>query len=343
MSSNMTLNLDLSMQPLSDEAHRDCDRNTGPASVITDEAFDLFRARLSAETVFRRNEPLARRTTLRVGGAADLYVEPADEAELLAVLSLASELSVPWMILGRGSNLLIRDGGVRGLVLSLAAPGFSTIEARDRSLVCGAGARLKAVAMEAKRREIGGLEFLEGIPGSVGGALRMNAGAMGRSIFEVTGTIRFATADGAMDERAGTDMEAVYRRCGFLETRIAVQAELRGCYRPRAEIERCLKESSRKRWDSQPAASSAGCIFKNPESIPAGKLVDELGLKGTRVGRARVSEVHGNFIVNEGGAEARDVLELIELIRDKAREARGIELETEVQIIGAADQMDRNH
>lgn len=300
------------------------------------ELFERLRSELSRETVCRRNEPLARRTTLRVGGSADVYVEPSGEPELAAVMSIVRALNAPWIILGRGSNLLVLDGGVRGVVISLVNPGFASIESRDRSLICGAGARLKLVAMEAKRREIGGLEFIEGIPGSVGGALRMNAGAMGHSIFERIDRIRFMTSEGTIRERRGSDVDVTYRHCAFLERNIAIQAVLTGGFVPRAEIERRLKESNRKRWESQPAASSAGCIFKNPESIPAGKLVDELGLKGARVGAASVSEVHGNFIVNEGGAKARDVLGLIELIRERARRERGIELETEVRIIGSA-------
>src|SRR6266446_7554377 len=142
------------------------------------QAFDGLRARLSAETVLRRNEPLAKRTTLRVGGPADVFVEPASEADLAAVLRICGENKMPFFVLGRGSNLLVKDGGFRGIVISLANPHFSSIEAAGEHLSCGAGARLKAVAFEAKRHGLAGLEFLEGIPGSVGGGLRMNAGAL---------------------------------------------------------------------------------------------------------------------------------------------------------------------
>ena len=179
-----------------------------------------------------------------------------------------------------------------------------------------------------------GLEFLEGIPGTVGGALRMNAGAMGSWMFEVVESIRYMDFHGQTHERNAAEVTAAYRSCALLRDNIALGAVLKGRPAPRELVEERMKNFSRKRWDSQPAASSAGCIFKNPASVPAGRLIDELGLKGGRVGQAVVSREHGNFIINEGGARAQDVLELIEIIRQRARLERGIELETEVEIIG---------
>jgi UDP-N-acetylenolpyruvoylglucosamine reductase len=201
-------------------------------------------------------------------------------------------------------------------------------------LRCGAGARLKAVAVEARRNGLTGLEFLEGIPGSVGGALRMNAGAMGGAMFDVVESVRLMSFDGKVHEQAVQELTIAYRSCSVLKTHIALSAVL--CGRPgvREEIERRMNEFNRKRWSSQPAAPSAGCMFKNPPTISAGKLIDELGLKGLKVGGAMVSVEHGNFLVNDGSATARDILELIELIRQRARAERGIELETEVEIVG---------
>ena len=241
---------------------------------------------------------------------------------------------MPFFVLGRGSNLLVRDGGIRGVVVSLAHPHFSQVEIRGDRLHCGAGAKLKTVAIEAKRHELAGLEFLEGIPGSVGGALRMNAGAMGSATFAVVESVRFMDFNGRIFERPVVEMDVVYRSCPLLKTHVALGAVLRGRPAPREEIEKTMLASSEKRWNSQPAAPSAGCIFKNPGPCPAGKLIDELGLKGRRVGDAEVSAVHGNFIINAGHATARDVLQLIEQIRDEARARRGLELETEVEIIG---------
>ena len=293
-----------------------------------------IRALLTPETVFRQHEPMARRTTLRVGGPADFYVEPVSDEELARLARFCAERAVPFFVLGRGSNLLVRDGGIRGVVVSLAHPHFSQVEIRGDRLHCGAGAKLKTVAIEAKRHELSGLEFLEGIPGSVGGALRMNAGAMGSATFAVVESVRFMDFSGRIFERPVAEMDVVYRSCPLLKTHVALGAVLRGRPAPREEIEKTMFASSEKRWNSQPAAPSAGCIFKNPGPCPAGKLIDELGLKGRRVGDAEVSAVHGNFIINAGHATARDVLQLIEQIRDEARALRGLELETEVEIIG---------
>lgn len=295
---------------------------------------EALTGRLSAGAVLRRDEPMARRTTLRVGGPADLYVEPDSEVDLAAVLGEAGRFGVPWRVVGRGSNLLVRDGGVRGVVICLGHTVFSRIEVRDRRLWCGAGARLKDVSNEARRRGLAGLEFLAGIPGSVGGALRMNAGAWNASTFEVLETVRYMKPDGVVVERCAREVPARYRRCDLFVDHIALAAEFRGEASSPAEVEATLSALNARRWASQPAAPSAGCIFKNPEAIPAGRLIDELGLKGTRVGGARVSDEHGNFVVNDGGATAADVLELIERIRRRAREVRGVELETEVEILG---------
>jgi UDP-N-acetylenolpyruvoylglucosamine reductase len=298
------------------------------------QASDALAQHVSGETLIRRDEPLAKRTTLRVGGPADLYVEPASEADLAAVLMYCQRRGQPFFVLGRGSNLLVKDGGFHGVVICLAHAHFSRIEAAGDRLRCGAGAKLKAVAVEARRNGLAGLEFLEGIPGSLGGALRMNAGAMGASISQVAESVRLMDLEGQAHERPVQELLASYRSCPILRTHIALAAVLRGHPGGREAIERRMNEYSRKRWQSQPAAPSAGCMFKNPASIPAGKLIDELGLKGARVGRAVVSAEHGNFIVNDGGATARDILGLIEMIRQCARRERGIELETEVEIIG---------
>ena len=291
-------------------------------------------SRASPATLIRHDEPLAKRTTLRVGGPADFYVEPADENDLAAVLKLCGEHSMRFFILGRGSNLLVRDGGFRGVAICLSQPAFSKIEIAGEKLRCGAGAKLKNVAVEARRHGLGGVEFLEGIPGSVGGALRMNAGAMGGQTFDTVESVRLMDFDGQVSELPPDKMAVAYRSCATLKNHVALGAVFKGKPASREEIERRMKSFSEKRWESQPAAPSAGCIFKNPAAVPAGKLVDELGLKGARVGGAVVSAEHGNFIINDGKATARDVLELIEILQAKAKTERGIELQIEVEIIG---------
>jgi len=295
---------------------------------------DELAERVSHATTIHRNESLAKHTTLRVGGPADVYVEPASEEDLAGVLAFCNERELPFFVMGRGSNLLVRDGGFRGVVICLAHAGFSRIEIDGERLRCGAGAKLKTVAVEARRNGLSGVEFLEGIPGSVGGALRMNAGAMGGAIFDAVESVRLMDFAGQVRELTPKEMSVEYRSCGVLKTNIALGVVFECRPAPRGEIERRMRMFNEKRWESQPAAPSAGCTFKNPPTVPAGKLIDELGLKGTRVGGAVVSAEHGNFIVNDGKATARDVLELIAILQARAKEARGIELQTEVEIIG---------
>jgi UDP-N-acetylenolpyruvoylglucosamine reductase len=293
-----------------------------------------LRRLLAPGTVARRDEPLSKRTTLRVGGEADLYVEPAGEAELALVVRFCAARPLPFFLLGRGSNLLIRDRGIRGVVICLAHPEFSRIEVQGPRLRCGAGARLKTVAQEARRAGLTDLEFLEGIPGSVGGALRMNAGAMGSWTFNIVEQVRFMDSAGGVHERPVADIPVAYRGCPLFKDHVALGAILRGAPAARADIEQRAQAFNEQRWTSQPAAPSAGCVFKNPASIPAGRLIDELGLKGARMGGAVVSEVHANFIINDGAATAQDVLNLIELVKKRAKAARGIDLETELEIVG---------
>ncbi len=303
---------------------------SNPASLL-----DRLAERVSRRTLLRANEPLARHTTLRVGGPSDLYVEPADEADLAQVLRFCAEASLPVFTLGRGSNLLVSDAGYRGVVICLAQPDLCRIEFDGCRVLCGAGARLKTLAVEARRQGLAGFEFLEGIPGSVGGALRMNAGAMGGATFELVQSVRLMGPQGDVQELIPAQMNVGYRSCEALRRGVAVSARFLGTPGNREEIEQRMSDFNRKRWASQPAAPSAGCMFKNPAAVPAGKLIDDLGLKGARVGGARVSLEHGNFLVTDGQATARDILDLIELIRAKARQERGIELETEVQFLGA--------
>ncbi len=297
-----------------------------------------FAAELAAHvgptTVIRQAELLARHTTLRVGGPADVFVTPATEGDLAAIVQFCRQRQQPFFLLGRGSNLLVRDGGVRGVVICLESPVFSGITVTGDQLLCGAGARLKQVAVTAKRQGLSGLEFLEGIPGSVGGALRMNAGAMGKWTFDAVVSLRYMDYAGDIHELPAAAVPVEYRACPLLRNHIALAAVFQAQPKAPAEIEQCMRAYSEKRWASQPAAPSAGCVFKNPAAIPAGKLVDELGLKGTRVGGAVVSAEHGNFIINDGGATAADVLELIAVVQNRVLAERGIHLHPEVEIIG---------
>jgi UDP-N-acetylenolpyruvoylglucosamine reductase len=293
-----------------------------------------LKSKLSSAALVVGDHALAKRTTLRVGGNADVYVEPAGEDDLSTTLRFAGDHQVPVTLLGRGSNLLIRDGGIRGIVVCLAHNAFSQLVVDGLEIRCGAGAKLKLVAVTARRSGLAELEFLEGIPGSIGGALRMNAGAMGAWMFNVVKSIRVMNRHGIAQDLLVSQVPTEYRKCPLLVDHIAIGAVLQGKRDSPEEIQSRMNRYSKKRWESQPAQPSAGCIFKNPETIPAGKLIDELGLKGLRVGAAMVSDIHGNFIVNQGSATSADVLQLIADIQKKVREARGIELETEVEILG---------
>jgi UDP-N-acetylmuramate--L-alanine ligase/UDP-N-acetylenolpyruvoylglucosamine reductase len=279
-------------------------------------------------------EPLAKHTTLRVGGPAQFWVEPRNEKAFSELIRFCRRENLPLFVIGRGSNLLVRDGGIRGVVVHPSGGDFDKIDINGNEITAGVGAKLKEIAYAARGADLGSLEWMEGIPGAVGGALRMNAGAMGAQTFEKVVRIRYLDAEGNAHDKNRDELEVHYRHFPLLENNYAVSATFRATPAKRDQIEARLHESQEKRRTTQPIAKSAGCIFKNPETCPAGKLVDELGLKNSAVGKARVSEVHGNFIVNDGGATATDMLELIDQIKKTAKAKRGIDLETEVQIVG---------
>ena len=293
-----------------------------------------LQPKLKPESILKRDEPLHKHTTMRIGGPAQLWFEPCDEEDLSLGLRFAHDRGIAVTFIGRGSNLLVRDGGIHGLCVHLGRPYFSRVEVDGEYVTVGAGARLKVIVAEARKQNVGGFEFMEGIPGNLGGALRMNAGAMQGWTMEVVESVRSIDLLGHVHEIKKEDMEIHYRSVPHFQSNIAVSARLKGKPSSKEEIAEKLKAYSGKRWTSHPAAPSAGCIFKNPGPIPAGKLIDELGLKNLSVGSARVSEVHGNFIVNDGGATAEDVLQLIAMIQSRARESRQIDLHTEVIVLG---------
>jgi len=298
-------------------------------------ASDLAAA-VSPETKIRREEPLARKTTLRVGGAARVYVEPADADDLRATLLAAVAAHLPVYGLGRGSNLIVPDRGVDGVVIALTHPAWSRFEPfADGSIWVGAGLRLKNLCGLAAAAGLAGFEFLEGIPGSVGGALRMNAGAMGGWMFDVVEEVELMTWAGELRRLPKAQMHVDYRHCAELHDALALGARLRVPARTNGEaIGRQIDAYRQKRHESQPREPSAGCIFKNPAGSSAGRLIDLSGLKGERVGDAEVSPVHANFIINRGEATSSDVLELIRRVRARVRERQGVDLEPEVLLYG---------
>lgn len=282
----------------------------------------------------RLYEPLSRHTTLRIGGPAQYWLEPETEEGFARLVRECSARKVPLFVMGRGSNLLVQDGGIRGAVVYLGRGEFRRLEVRGNQISAGVGVRQKELALFARDAGLGGFEWFEGIPGNVGGALRMNAGAMGSETFGQVVSVRYIDPNGEFNTRTPDEMEVRYRNVPFFKNHYAVSATFRGQPESLESIESRLDASMLKRRNSQPRESSAGCVFKNPDEIPAGKLIEELGLKGLRLGGARVSEVHGNFLVNERHASAAEFLALIAQIQDVAHRERGIKLETEVQIVG---------
>ncbi len=280
-------------------------------------------------------EPMAKHTTLLVGGPAQYWMEPHSFYGFAFLVNYCRERGIPVRVVGRGSNLLVRDGGIRGAVIRPTGGAFSDITLGTRGeITAGAGVRLKKLASFAGGSGLGGFEWMEGIPGNVGGALRMNAGAMGIETFDQVVRVTFLDEDGVIRTRERDEIIAHYRNAPELRRNFALQAVFKGKPDKPENIRQRWEASREKRKDSQPVSASAGCTFKNPAEVPAGLLIDSLGLKGSVSGKAEVSAVHGNFLVNRGGASARDILDLIESIRQKAREERGIDLETEVKILG---------
>lgn len=282
----------------------------------------------------RLYEPMGRHTTMKVGGPAQYWIEPSTIAGLSRIIAHCRERGIATRVLGRGSNLLIRDGGIKGAVIHPEGGDFDEVKVEGDTITAGAGVKFKRLAAAARAAGLGGFEWMEGIPGSAGGGIRMNAGAMGTETFDQVVSVRYLDVMGNLQEKTKDQIAYRYRSVPEFMENVCVSATFRGIPTPLSEIDARLAQSMEKRKTSQPIAASAGCIFKNPPTCPAGKLIQELGLKGARVGAAAVSDIHGNFIVNEGGATARNVLDLIRQIQRSAREERGIEIETEVQIIG---------
>ena len=281
-------------------------------------------------------ESLADKTTLKVGGSTRYYSEPASEEDLRILLNEANKNNTRVYFIGRGSNLIVPDEGFQGLVIRLNHQYWKQIRPLGGGRIwAGAGVRLNKICVEGIKLGLAGFEFLEGIPGTLGGSLRMNAGAMGGWIFDIVEEVQLVTLEGEFKKIKRKDVHISYRACEELKDTVAIGAIL--CATSSAEaktIREKVKSFSSIRKDSQPREPSAGCIFKNPEGSYAGQIIDELGLKGRQVGAAQVSELHGNFIINRGGATSRDVISLIKDIRKEVKANRGLDLEPEVLLMG---------
>lgn len=281
------------------------------------------------------NFPLKEHTTFKIGGVADLYVCPNNLMELINTLSILKENNVPYFLLGAGSNLLISDKGLRGAVIKLG-DGFDYAHARGDYILAGAGVSLAKLASEAKNAELTGLEFASGIPGSLGGALFMNAGAYGGEMKDVVTEVSFIDSKGTVKTIPCSECDFGYRKSIFSKgDKIIISAKFTLKKGNREEISAKMRELNGKRKEKQPLEyPSAGSTFKRPEGHFAGSLIEQAGLKGYTLGGAQVSEKHAGFIINTGNATAKDVCELIEYVKNTVFEKFGVQLEPEVKITG---------
>jgi UDP-N-acetylmuramate dehydrogenase len=304
--------------------------------VPVDDVYRSLRGALSGDV--RADEPMRKHTTFRIGGPAAYFVTCDTLSDLAASTRILCEANVEWTVLGRGSNVLVSDSGWSGAVIVLGRD-FRKHTVEDDHLHAGAGAVLAALVQEAYSRGLSGLEFAVGIPGTLGGALAMNAGGRERWIGSVVESVSlFVPAEGLCAVR-GPEVVWGYRRSGLSERGIIVEAVLRVQQADSDSIRYAMDGSLRRRKLSQPmGAASAGSVFVNPEGDSAGRLIEAAGLKGARVGGAAVSAMHANFIVNEGGATASDVMALGRRIMRTIEETYGIELKPEIRFLGTFEE-----
>lgn len=287
------------------------------------------------------HEPMSRHTTIQAGGAADIWIEPAglEDCKIAQEIAATHDLSI--MTVGRGSNLLVRDGGIRGIVLHVGAA-FQEIAVKEQSDITyiidvGAGVMVKQLLSWVADQGLSGIEGLEGVPGTVGGAVAMNAGTPHGSIGDAVVSVTLLEK-GKVIERAAEKMEFSYRKAKLAKATTVLSVRLKLTHKDPADVKAKLQELRAYRQSKQPLQlPSMGSVFKNPDKTnTAGKLIEEAGLKGVRVGRAQVSSQHANWIVNLGGASSKDIEVLIKLIRDTVKEKTGFVLEPEVKVIGEA-------
>ncbi|KMZ40174.1 MULTISPECIES: UDP-N-acetylmuramate dehydrogenase [Bacillales] len=281
------------------------------------------------------DEPLANHTTWRIGGPADLLIQPKDKASLQKALQIIHRHEIPWSVIGRGSNLLVRDRGIRGAVLKVAE-GLSHCEFRGEEVCVGAGYSMIRLAVETGKMGLTGMEFAGGIPGTVGGAVYMNAGAHGSDLSRILIDAEILFENGESKVLSNEELSFSYRT-SLLQKQKGIVLEARFQLRTgdRKEIAATLAVNKERRRNTQPLQMPcAGSVFRNPPNDHAGRLIEAAGLKGYQIGGAQVSEKHSNFIVNCGGATAADVLTLINHVRSTILEKNGIDLHPEVLVVG---------
>ncbi|MGI6418152.1 MAG: UDP-N-acetylmuramate dehydrogenase [Thermoguttaceae bacterium] len=284
------------------------------------------------EKIVRRDEPLAMHTWFQLGGPAEYFAEPETTDQLVALVRRCTEHQVPVRMLGGGSNLLVGDAGVPGVVIRLSAPEFEKIRVEPPRIVAGGGAKTGRVVTTAVHSGLAGLEGLVAIPGTLGGALHGNAGTQSTNIGQWTTSATVITIAGEICRRDRDDLHFEYRRSS-LDDLVILQATLELEQDDPQELSRRLQKQWILRKAAQPMGHQcAGCVFKNPRGMRAGELIEQAGLKGTRIGGAIVSDRHANFIVAEPECTANDVLRLIDLVRGQVSDRLGVDLELELEI-----------
>lgn len=280
-------------------------------------------------------EPMAKHTSFRIGGPADVLAQPANEAELAALLKRAGEHAVPVTLVGNGSNLLVRDKGIRGLVIKLSNL-FSSITVDGNVMTFGSGISLAMASKKAASLSLSGMEFAVGIPGTIGGAVYMNAGAYDGEMAKVVTSVRVMDMQGKISELQASELDFAYRHTALQNSGWIVISVTVALQPGEAEsIAAKMADFSQRRISKQPLElPSAGSMFKRPPGYFAGTLIDQTGLKGYTVGGAQVSTKHAGFVVNVGGATAKDVLQLISDVQSKVFAAHGVRLEPEVLVLG---------
>lgn len=281
------------------------------------------------------DEPLSKHTSFGIGGPADYFITSQDIEDLKKIILFSRKMKLPLKVMGRGTNLLVQDRGVRGIIIKLGKD-FEGIKFSGDHLLAGAAVRLSTLIKLAASKGLGGLEFAVGIPGSLGGAVATNAGTETFSISQRLISIRVISGEGGLKELKVKDLNFDYRRCPLQKNSIILDAKLKLEKKKEESILKEMNSFLKKRKETQPlGTANAGCIFKNPDiKTPAARLIEEAGLKGRRIGRASVSKVHANFILNLGKAKAKDVITLMEVIEEEVKEKTRIILEPEIEIWG---------
>jgi UDP-N-acetylmuramate dehydrogenase len=288
----------------------------------------------------RAKEPMSRHTTYRIGGPADLFIVVETLADLARVTETLAEEDVPYAIVGKGSDVLVADAGYRGAVLVLGRE-FRRHEIDGEHLKAGAAVILAALVQEAFRKGLAGMAFAVGIPGTLGGALAMNAGARGDAVGSLVESVTLYVPGEGMVRLRGAEVHWGYRASGLARRGIILEGVLKARTGDPEAIRREMERNFKARKESQPLSQpSAGSVFKNPEGDSAGRLVEAAGLKGLRLGGARISRQHANFIVNEGGATAADVVGLIRKAQMTVRDVYGVELRPEIRFLGSFEEQE---